>query len=83
MITDQNGLYYRDTRYLSKYNLLLNGKKAVVLKSKTENNLFNKVLLTNAKTDQLAEGKLLLKRKETLFNNELYDNFKIKNYDHD
>lgn len=79
---DQNGLYRKDTRYLSKYKLLLNGEKLLVLKSETKNNLINEVLLTNAQTDKLAEGKLLVKRKETLVDNVFYDNFKVKNYDH-
>ncbi|RCW51655.1 MULTISPECIES: amylo-alpha-1,6-glucosidase [Halanaerobium] len=79
---DQNGLYRNDTRYLSKYNLLLNGEKLLVLKSETKDNLFNEILLTNAQTNQLAEGKILVKRKETLVDNVFYDNFKIKNYAH-
>lgn len=79
---DQNGLYYRDSRYLSRYNLLLNGRELIVLKSKTKNSFLNETLMTNSESDQLDEAKLLLRRKETLLNKTFYDNLNIKNHDH-
>jgi len=79
---NQNGLYRKDTRFLKTYQLLINGKSAVVLHSDAENNFENNILLTNSDNDDFEQGKLFIKRKQLIVNNVLYDRIVIKNNHH-
>ncbi|MGM0603437.1 MAG: glycogen debranching N-terminal domain-containing protein [Bacillota bacterium] len=78
---DQNGLYWNDTRYLSRYRLMLNDIPPLVLKSENKDNVFNTALLTNGALNNLAEGKIFIKRKQAILDRVFYDNFTVKNYD--
>src|SRR6056297_2798823 len=78
---DQNGLYWNDTRYLSRYLFILNDITPLVLKSENTDNIFNKILLTNRAGNKLDEGKIFIKRKQAVLDRVLYDNFTVKNYD--
>lgn len=78
---DQNGLYWNDTRYLSRYLFILNDITPLVLKSENTDNIFNKILLTNRAGNKLDEGEIFIKRKQAILDRVLYDNFTVKNYD--
>lgn len=41
------GMFYKDTRFLSRYELWINGKKPLLLSSTAENNYFKEIRLTN------------------------------------
>jgi len=76
----QYGLYTKDTRFLSKYELFINNKKPSVLSSEVAENYINKIYLTNANFKKIESGKVLIKREQIIFSGTVYDRILIKNY---
>src|SRR3954465_12087149 len=81
------GLFYRDTRYLSHYELRIEGKRPLLLSStKDEGKAALSVDLTNpdvvlAEHDQLPRDTIFLERTKFLWKAVCYERIKIKNYD--
>lgn len=76
----QYGLYAKDTRFLSEYELFINHRKPIVLFSEIVENYINKIYLTNPKFKKVENEKVLIKRKQIIFNGTVYDRILIKNY---
>jgi glycogen debranching enzyme len=79
------GLYTKDTRFLSKWDLRINGKEPVLLSSDASENYMAKILLTNPHIEEA--GKTLLWRESVeiertrfIYNDVLYETIKLKNY---
>ncbi|WP_421382230.1 glycogen debranching N-terminal domain-containing protein [Bacillus salacetis] len=79
------GLYMNDTRYLSKFNLKINGEEPILLHSDGSENYMAKILMTNP--HQEKDGELVLWRESieierTRFINDdiLYETVTAKNY---
>ncbi|MBB6637952.1 amylo-alpha-1,6-glucosidase [Cohnella thailandensis] len=80
-----NGLYKRDTRFLSRFELAINGKRPVLLSSAANENYIATFRLTN---EHMTEnGELLLWRESVEVNRErfiygdvLYENVSLTNY---
>ena len=81
------GLFYRDTRYLSHYELRIEGKKPLLLSSTMhEDKAALSVDLTNpdvalAEHDQLPRDTIFLERTKFLWKAVCYERINIKNYD--
>src|SRR5215213_8383060 len=81
------GLFYRDTRYLSHYELRIEGKKPLLLSSTMhEDKAALSVDLTNpdvalAEDDQLPRDTIFLERTKFLWKAVCYERINIKNYD--
>jgi glycogen debranching enzyme len=81
------GLFYRDTRYLSTYALLLEGKRPLLLSSSIqEDRAALEVDLTNP--DLVADGgsrlhreTIFLRRTQFLWQGVCYERISVKNYD--
>lgn len=76
----QYGLYAKDTRFLSSYELFINDIKPLVLSSGDEEGNINKIYLTNANFKKIESGKVLIKREQIIFNGTVYDRILVKNY---
>ncbi|AZB42451.1 amylo-alpha-1,6-glucosidase [Bacillus sp. FJAT-42376] len=79
------GLYSKDTRFLSKLELTINGEKPVLLSSDGSDNRISKVLLTNPHMED--NGELILWRESVQVERErfiaeevLYETITLKNY---
>jgi len=81
------GLFYRDTRYLSHYELRIEGKRPLLLSSTMhEDKAALSVDLTNpdvalAEHDQLPRDTIFLERTKFLWKAVCYERINIKNYD--
>src|SRR5436305_6179467 len=67
------GLYYNDTRYLSVYNLTIEGKEPVILSSSSEHNFMANLQLTNPALG-LENGSTILPNTISLRRNRLMEN---------
>lgn len=76
----QYGLYAKDTRFLSSYELFINNIKPLVLSSGDEEDSINKIYLTNANFEKSESEEVLIKREQIIFNGMVYDRILIKNY---
>jgi len=76
----QYGLYAKDTRFLSSYELFINNIKPLVLSSGDEEDSINKIYLTNANFEKSESEEVLIKREQIIFNGTVYDRILIKNY---
>lgn len=76
----QYGLYAKDTRFLSSYELFINNIKPLVLSSGDEEDSINKIYLTNANFEKSESEEVLIKREQIIFNGNVYDRILIKNY---
>ncbi|MTH54366.1 amylo-alpha-1,6-glucosidase [Bacillus mangrovi] len=79
------GLYAKDTRFLSKWELKINGEKPILLSSDGSDNRVSQVLLTNPHMEQ--DGELILwresiqiKRERFIYDDVLYETVTLKNY---
>jgi glycogen debranching enzyme len=79
------GLYMKDTRFLSKFHLKINGEDPVLLSSRADENLLATILLTNPHMEK--EGELVLwresveiERKRFIYGGVFYEKIKLKSY---
>jgi glycogen debranching enzyme len=79
------GLYTKDTRFLSKFDIRINGKEPILLSSDADENYSAKILLTNPHMEE--NGELILwresveiERSRFIFDDVLYETVKVKNY---
>ncbi|WP_316570212.1 amylo-alpha-1,6-glucosidase [Neobacillus sp. YIM B06451] len=79
------GLYTKDTRFLSKLNLYINGEKPILLSSDADENYMAKILLTNPHMEN-HDGLILwresveIERSRFISDDVLYETIKVKNY---
>ncbi|WP_455931071.1 amylo-alpha-1,6-glucosidase [Priestia aryabhattai] len=79
------GLYTKDTRFLNKLNLKINGENPVLLSSEANENYMATILLTNPHIED-EEGLILwresveIERKRFINKGVLYEALKFKNY---
>lgn len=84
------GLYSKDTRFLSKFDLKINGESPILLSSEADNGSFAEMILTNPhmvkKTDQGEEELILwresveLHRSRFIYEGVLYEEITATNY---
>jgi glycogen debranching enzyme len=79
------GLYAKDTRFLSRMELLINGRKPNVLASEADENYISKILLTNPHMEE--DGKLVLwretielRRTRFIYEDVFYETVKVSNF---
>ncbi|PYZ93998.1 amylo-alpha-1,6-glucosidase [Salipaludibacillus keqinensis] len=79
------GLYSKDTRFLSKFDLKINDEEPILLSSNADESYYAEMILTNPHME--AEGKVKLwresvemKRKRFIFDGALYEEITVKNY---
>ncbi|MDQ0338991.1 glycogen debranching enzyme [Caldalkalibacillus uzonensis] len=81
----EKGLYYQDTRFLSMYQLELEGIDLILLSSRSEQNYLGTVRLTNAETRSgneivLWRESLGVHRKRFIYNGVFYEKITFENY---
>lgn len=74
---DRYGLFYKDTRFLSKYDLEIDGKKPKLSKITSEKN-FSKEISIEYKEDD-NDRILQMYRKSFIYENTFYESFVLKN----
>ncbi|RZT23440.1 amylo-alpha-1,6-glucosidase [Fictibacillus sp. BK138] len=79
------GLYTKDTRFLSKFDIKINGQDPILLSSSADENYMAKILLTNPHMEE--DGELILwresveiERKRLIYDGVLYETLQLKNY---
>lgn len=79
------GLYRSDTRFLSRMELLINGRKPIVLSSEADQNYVSETVLTNPHMEE--DGRLILwresvelRRKRFIYGDVLYDTLTMTNF---
>lgn len=79
------GLYTKDTRFLSKLHLKINGEDPILLASDAADHYMSKILLTNPHMEK--DGMLILWRESVeitrtrfIYDDVLYERIKVKNY---
>ncbi|MED4082005.1 amylo-alpha-1,6-glucosidase [Halalkalibacterium halodurans] len=79
------GLYTKDTRFLSKLDLRINGEEPILLNSEAQNAYMASILLTNPHMEK--DGDLILwresvelERKRFIANDVVYEKIRAKNY---
>ncbi|SES26235.1 amylo-alpha-1,6-glucosidase [Salipaludibacillus aurantiacus] len=96
LLTDENGnipedhpygpgLYTKDTRFLSKFDLKINGEDPILLSSEADKTYYAEMLLTNPHMEEEGDVKLWresveLKRKRFIYGGALYESLRVKNY---
>jgi glycogen debranching enzyme len=96
LLTDKNGnmvenhpyglgLFTKDTRFLSKFHLKINGEEPILLDSDAAENYMAKILLTNPHMEK--DGEIMLwresveiERSRFIYDDVLYESIKVKNY---
>ncbi|TYP57846.1 amylo-alpha-1,6-glucosidase [Thermosediminibacter litoriperuensis] len=68
------GMFYQDTRYLSKYELKINGKKPVFLSASADRNYFKEVYLADEKNE------VIIARKSYVYKNTFNERIRMTNY---
>jgi len=76
----QYGLYAKDTRFLSSYELFVDNIKPLVLSFSSSEDRTNKIYLTNANFEKSGSSEVLIKREQILLNGMAYDRILVKNY---
>jgi glycogen debranching enzyme len=79
------GLYTKDTRFLSKFDLLINNEKPILLSSQADKSYYAEMLLTNPHIEKAGEVELWresieIKRKRFIYEEVLYEEIIVKNY---
>lgn len=74
------GMFYKDTRFLSRYELWINGKKPLLLSSTAENNYFKEIRLTNGIGKDTPFNTLSINRRSYIYNNGFYEQISVTNY---
>jgi glycogen debranching enzyme len=79
------GLYTKDTRFLSKFDVKINGLDPILLSSNADENYMATILLTNPHMEE--DGELILwresveiERKRLIYDGVLYETIQLKNY---
>lgn len=79
------GLYTKDTRFLSKFDLKINGEDPILLSSSADENYSAKILLTNPHMEK--DGELILwresielQRKRLIYDGVLYETIQAKSF---
>ncbi|MCQ6266756.1 hypothetical protein M1K46_13950 [Fictibacillus sp. WQ 8-8] len=79
------GLYTKDTRFLSKFDLKINGEDPILLSSSADENYSARILLTNPHMEK--DGELILwresielERKRLIYDGVLYETIQVKSY---
>jgi glycogen debranching enzyme len=79
------GLYKKDTRFLSSFEMKINGKEPILLSSEAKKSYENEMILTNPHMEE--NGRLILwresielKRKRFIYEDVLYEQVVVKNY---
>ncbi|EGL16249.1 MULTISPECIES: amylo-alpha-1,6-glucosidase [unclassified Paenibacillus] len=80
-----NGLYTSDTRFLSRFEIGINGEKPILLSSVADENYIAVIRLTNPHMER--DGELILwresveiERKRFIYDGSLYETFRITSY---
>ena len=80
-----NGLYTSDTRFLSRFEIEINGQKPILLSSSADENYIAVIRLTNPHMER--EGELILwresveiERKRFIYEGSLYETFRLTSY---
>ena len=76
----QYGLYTKDTRFLSRYELFVDNNKPFILSFGETEDSINKIYLTNENITKSESEEALIKREQIIFNGMVYDRILIKNY---
>ncbi len=81
----QDGLYMKDTRFLSRMELTLNGKRPLLLSSAADENYVARIRLTNEHEETNGEVKLWresveLIRERFIYDDVLYENVMMTNF---
>ncbi|MCD9024512.1 amylo-alpha-1,6-glucosidase [Cohnella silvisoli] len=81
----QNGLYMKDTRFLSKMELTLNGKRPLLLSSAADENFVARIRLTNEHEEEGGKVKLWresveLIRERFIYGEVLYETISMTNF---
>ncbi|KWW17280.1 amylo-alpha-1,6-glucosidase [Peribacillus simplex] len=79
------GLYAKDTRFLNKLNIKINGEDPILLSSKADENYMATILLTNPHMENdeevvLWRESIEIQRKRFINNGVLYEAITLKNY---
>lgn len=82
---DGLGLYTKDTRFLSKWDVKINGKSPVLLSSNADENHITSIILTNPHIEEdgniiLRRESIQLLRKRFIYDGVLYESLTVKNY---
>ncbi|MCA0172536.1 amylo-alpha-1,6-glucosidase [Bacillus sp. RAR_GA_16] len=79
------GLYKKDTRFLSSFEMKINGEEPILLSSEAKKSYENEMILTNPHMEE--NGRLILwresielKRKRFIYEDVLYEQVVVKNY---
>ena len=80
-----HGLYSKDTRFLSKLALTLNGHKLNMLSSEADENYISRIVLTNPKTERdgimtLWPESVEVVRTRFIYKDALYESVKLTNF---
>ena len=76
----QYGLYAKDTRFLSRYELLVDNIKPLVLSSGDGEDNINKIYLSKVSFEKSGSEEVFIKRQQMIFNGMVYDRILVKNY---
>lgn len=79
------GLYSKDTRFLSKFDLNINGEEPILLSSNADDSYYAEMILTNPHLEVNGAVKLWresveMKRKRFIFGGVLYEEVTVKSY---
>lgn len=79
------GLYTKDTRFLSRMALRINGEEPILLSSSADENYMAKILLTNPHMEndgdiQLWRESVEIERKRFIHDGVLYESIMVRNY---
>jgi len=76
----QYGLYAKDTRFLSRYELYVDNIKPLVLSSGDGEDNINKIYLSKVSFEKSGSEEVFIKRQQMIFNGMVYDRILVKNY---
>ena len=76
----QYGLYAKDTRFLSRYELFLDNVKPFILSSMETEDRIKKIYLIKANSKKIGSREVLIIREQIIFNGMVYDRILVKNY---
>jgi len=76
----QYGLYAKDTRFLSRYELFIDHIKPFILSSMEAEDRIKKIYLTNKNSKKIGSREVLIIREQIIFNGMIYDKILVKNY---
>jgi len=76
----QYGLYTKDTRFLSRYELFVDNIRPFILSSGETEDKIKKIYLINANSKKIGKREILIMREQIIFNGMVYDRILVKNY---